>query len=248
MAAWQLPRTVSDELMDDPALPASDHVAALQALAQINLISGTAAQLTRQVVAIARPHAAAPSEMRPLHVVDLACGGGDVTLAVARRLARLGIPAHVTGVDMSERALDVARNAAEAAGPTGLSGLTFVQRNLDEEGCPPCDVAISSLFLHHLDDPAASRLLSSTASAVRCGLVISDLVRSRLGLALAVLGTSILARSRVARVDGPLSVRAARTPEEYRMLCSRAGLAHPRITSSWPARVLISWKTPEAAS
>jgi len=87
-----------------------------------------------------------------------------------------------------------------------------------------------------------------TASAVRCGLVISDLIRSRLGLALAVLGTTILARSRVARVDGPLSVRAARTPEEYRTLWEQAGLSRPSITSSWPARVLISWEKPEAAS
>jgi hypothetical protein len=149
---------------------------------------------------------------------------------------------------MSERALDVARDAAEAAGPTSLPGLTFVRRNLDEEGCPPCDIAISSLFLHHLDDAAASRLLSSIASAARRGLVVSDLVRSRLGLTLAVLGTTVLARSRVVRVDGPLSVRAARTPKEYRMLCQQAGLFSPTITSSWPARVLISWERPEGNS
>lgn len=229
--------------MDDPALPAREHTAALRALSRINRISGTAGQLARQVARLATRHSPATGRAdSPLHVVDLACGGGDVTVAVARRLARLGITATVTGVDMSERALSVARGIADAAGASCPPGLRFEQRNLAHEGCPPCDVAISSLFLHHLDDPDATRLLASIASAARVGLVISDLVRSRLGLALAVLGTSLLARSRVARTDGPLSVRAARTPEEYRQLLAAAGLATATIRRTWPERVLITWR------
>ena len=248
MVTWQLPRTVSDELMDDPALPAAEHHAALRALARINLVSGTAAQLARRVAAIAKQHQPRSGQQhQPLEIVDLACGGGDVTVAVARRLASLGVAARVTGVDMSERALAAARRAAHAAGADRPLGLEFVQRNLAEEGCPPCDVAISSLFLHHLDDPAAGKLLASAASAARIGLVISDLVRSRLGLALAVLGTRFLARSRVARIDGPLSVRAARTPEEYRTLYEQAGLPQPAIRPSWPARVVISWMHPPSS-
>ena len=249
MVNWQLPRTVSNELMDDPALPAAEHHAALRALARINMVSGTASQLARHVVAVAQRHSPqADQQNQPLEVVDLACGGGDVTVAVARRLARLGVAARVTGVDMSERALAAARSAANAAEAERPLGLEFVQRNLAEEGCPPCDVAISSLFLHHLDDADARGLLASAAAAARIGLVISDLVRSRLGLALAVLGTRVLARSRVARIDGPLSVRAARTPEEYRALWVQAGLPEPSITPSWPARVVISWMRPQPSS
>ena len=246
MTLWQLPRTVSNELMDDPALPAGEHHAALRTLARINGVSGTAAQLATRVAGLAREVGLGTAGSRPLEVVDLACGGGDVTVAVAQRLQRLGVSADVTGVDMSERALAAARATADQAtakkGP--LSGLHFSQRDLETDGCPTCDVAISSLFLHHLDDAAAQRLLASAAAAVRMGVVISDLVRSRVGLALAVVGTRFLGRSRVARVDGPLSVRAARTPAEYAALCSQAGLSHPTITPSWPARVIISWRKP----
>ena len=74
------------------------------------------------------------------------------------------------------------------------------------------------------------------------GFVVSDLIRSQLGLALALLGTSVLSRSRVARIDGPLSVRAARTPEEYRQLLDAAGLAAATIRRTWPERVLITWR------
>jgi hypothetical protein len=75
--------------------------------------------------------------------------------------------------------------------------------------------------------------------------VVSDLVRSRTGLVLAILGTTFLARSRVARVDGPLSVRAARTPAEYRALADRAGLAQAVIHRTWPERVLVEWRSAE---
>jgi hypothetical protein len=103
---------------------------------------------------------------------------------------------------------------------------------------------VSSLFLHHLDDPAACRLLRSMAAAARVGVVVSDLVRSRIGLGLAVVGTTLLSSSRVARVDGPLSVRAARTPFEYRRLCDAAGLDAATIHRVWPERVMIRWRRP----
>ena len=72
--------------------------------------------------------------------------------------------------------------------------------------------------------------------------MISDLVRSGVGLALAVAGTTLLSSSRVARVDGPRSVRAARTPAEYRRLCDDAGLGCATIRRVWPERVVIRWQ------
>lgn len=97
------------------------------------------------------------------------------------------------------------RAAADRAGV----GAAFEVADVLAAGCPPCDVAVSSLFLHHLDDEAACGLLRSMAESARLGIVVSDLVRSRIGLGLAVVGTTLLSTSRVARVDGPLSVKAA---------------------------------------
>jgi hypothetical protein len=73
---------------------------------------------------------------------------------------------------------------------------------------------------------------------------VSDLVRSRIGLLLARVGTTILARSRVARIDGPLSVCAARTPAEYRALLDSAGLTGATVRRVWPERVVIVWRVP----
>jgi SAM-dependent methyltransferase len=179
-------------------------------------------------------------------VVDVACGGGDVTIALARRLARslAGPRPQVVGIDVSPRAIE---RAAALAGDRG-SPAVFAVRDVLQAGLPPCDVAVSSLFLHHLDDAAAVTLLGRMATAARLGVVISDLIRSRIGLVLAVLGTSVLASSRVARIDGPLSVRAARTIPEYHGLLARAGMADATVRRTWPERVLIAWRRDPAVA
>ena len=238
MPSWSLPLSREPELMDDPALEAADHAAALGALATINAVSGTAARLARSIAAMRPPTDAA------FTVADVACGGGDVTVALERRLARTACRPRLVGIDISPRAIE---RATRLAGRRG-SAATFRVGDVLAAGCPSCDVAVSSLFLHHLDDAAAVAVLRGMAAAARVGVVISDLIRSRLGLALAVVGTSVLASSRVARVDGPLSVRAARTIPEYRALLARAGMASATVRRTWPERVVIAWRRAGSAA
>ena len=243
MAPWSLPQSRRPELMDDPALGEADHFHALRALATINSVSRTAAQIASAVPRVVRRPPLDGIE-RPILVVDIACGGGDVSADIACRRAqdpRLG-PTRVVGIDISPRAVAYARSRPGAA----AGNVTFSVHDAIEDGCPPCDVAVSSLFLHHLDDATATALLRSMASSAAQGIVVSDLVRSPIGLALAVVGTRLLSGSRVAHVDGPLSVRAARTPAEYRRLLDAAGLGDATIGRIWPERVLVTWRKPRA--
>ncbi len=250
MSIWQVDPDRRSELMDDPALPVEEHLAALDALATINAVSFTGRQLARAVVGLAG--ASLPTD-RPLEVCDVACGGGDITIALAgllaRRLAGVAPAAisprvRVLGIDLSGRAIERAR-AAAGRRAAGEATVEFAVRDALVEGLPACDIAVSSLFLHHLDDAGAAAVLHSMATAARLGGVVSDLVRSRTGLVLAILGTTFLARSRVARIDGPLSVRAARTPTEYRALADRAGLPQAVVRRVWPERVLLEWRSAE---
>jgi SAM-dependent methyltransferase len=231
-----MPRVREPELMDDPAIAAADHLHALSALGRINAFSRTAARLADGVRRVARGRATAA----PLVVIDVACGGGDVTIDLARRLSHRGggVTVEVIGIDFSQRAIERAIQLAARRG----SRVGFAERDVISAGCPPCDVAVSSLFLHHLDDADAIGLLHAMASAARCGIVVSDLVRSRLGLFMATVGTAVLSKSRVARVDGPLSVHAARTPPEYLTLFAAAGLHGATMRRVWPERVLVEWR------
>lgn len=251
MSIWQVQPDRRAELMDDPALPAEDHFAALDALATINAVSLTSGQLARAVGALWRT--ALPAD-RPLEIVDVACGGGDITASLAQRLGRRlgsgprgarGRQVRVLGIDLSERAVQRARTATAGARLSAGATVEFAVRDVVAEGLPPCDIAVSSLFLHHLDDATAAAVLRSMAKAARLGGVVSDLLRSRTGLLLAIMGTTFLARSRIARVDGPLSVRAARTLPEYRLLADQAGLPQAVAQRAWPERVLLQWRAAE---
>jgi SAM-dependent methyltransferase len=82
------------------------------------------------------------------------------------------------GIDLSPRAIAWARAAATRSG----TDVAFEVGDVLSAELPRCDVAISSLFLHHLDDTRARGLLGSMAAAARRGLVVSDLIRSRLGI------------------------------------------------------------------
>ena len=126
MPLWSLPPSREPELMDDPGLPEAEHVVALAALARINAVSRTSEQLARSVAsrfdARSRPAASPPNSPRnaPLKVIDVACGGGDVTIGLAARLARLaGLRGHaapeVIGIDLSEVAVERARRQAASS-------------------------------------------------------------------------------------------------------------------------------------
>jgi 2-polyprenyl-3-methyl-5-hydroxy-6-metoxy-1,4-benzoquinol methylase len=224
--------------MDDPSLPRADHLCALDALSTINFFSRTSSQLAAAVARLAAASGRSAKAGDRLKVVDVACGGGDVTVEVARRLARRGFSVDMLGIDKSSLAIARARRRAYS-----LARARVVFEQADVLACDtrPCDIAISSLFLHHLEDETVCGLLQSLASATRIGIVISDLVRSRTGLLFAIFGTCVLSRSHVARVDGPVSVRAARTPQEYRELLVRAGICNATVRGAWPSRVCIEW-------
>jgi hypothetical protein len=90
------------------------------------------------------------------------------------------------------------------------------------------DVALCSLVLHHLPEDAVVALLRRLAELVRLGFVINDFRRGRIAWAAVWLVTRATACGRVARHDGPLSVRRAYTPSELRRLAERAGVPDVR--------------------
>lgn len=224
--------------MDDPTLPRDQHEAALRGLNRLNAVSGSARTLWPAVQAAA-------GRGGPVRLVDVACGGGDVALSLLRRAARANIDLHVTGVDVSPVALDVATAASKAA---GLERRTdWQQIDALHEALPPADVVMSNLFMHHLDTPQAAVVLAAmraSAAKPKAVVLINDLCRSRVTQALVTLGSHALSRSPVVHVDGPRSARAAWTVNEMRELAESAQLQGARVHRVWPCRMLLRWSRP----
>lgn len=226
-------RDLQPELMDDPALAERDHHAALSGLARINLISGSGRILWPAIEQIAL------QLKRSVRVLDIACGGGDVTRYLATRAQQSKLPISMTGADLSETALEFAREQTEAA---GLKNLEFQQLNaLEDEYPDDYDILCSSLFLHHLTENQARVFLRKQAEAAQCAVLVNDLRRSAWGYVMAKVGCRLLSRSPVVHFDGPQSVKAAFRLEEVRDLAAEVGMSHPRITTHWPQRYLMHW-------
>jgi hypothetical protein len=121
--------------------------------------------------------------------------------------------------------------------------MTFFVRDAVRDPLPAdFDVVTCSLFLHHLGDDGAATLLAAMGRAAGRLVLVNDLARGPLNLALVWLATRVLTRSPVVRVDGSLSVRAAFTPAEALSLAARAGLTGATVERRWPCRFLLSWR------
>jgi 2-polyprenyl-3-methyl-5-hydroxy-6-metoxy-1,4-benzoquinol methylase len=223
--------------MDAPDLDPTRHVQALRALARVNRVSGVASRVWQDVLSLSRERGSRGRD-EPLRLLDVACGGGDVMVDVARRARAAGVPLEVHGCDISPVALEHAR---KTAGRWGLEP-SLHERDVLAEGLPTgYDVVCSSLFLHHLSDEEAVDLLRSMAGAGH-RVLVQDLLRGTLGYVLAWAGLRLLSRSEVAHVDGPLSVRAAFSMAEIRTMATEAGLRGAVIRRGWPERFILRWR------
>jgi 2-polyprenyl-3-methyl-5-hydroxy-6-metoxy-1,4-benzoquinol methylase len=236
--------------MDDPDLDRARHVEALTALERINRVSLAATRVWREV---RRIHA---TTGRTVRVLDVACGGGDMLFAVARKARRDHVPVAAHGWDISPLAIEEvqrrstrqlqSRSSEEVPPPSSAIAETrsvqaFEMDALTHDLPRGYDLITSSLFLHHLDRDEAVSLLHRMAASAGRTVLVQDLRRTRLGYALAWVGLHALTRSDVARTDGLLSVRGAFTIDEAESICRAADLGGATVSRVWPQRFVIRW-------
>jgi 2-polyprenyl-3-methyl-5-hydroxy-6-metoxy-1,4-benzoquinol methylase len=230
-----LHRDRQPELMDDPALDSERHRHALRGLRRVNLFSRSTAILWPAIQKVARAN---PD--RPVRIVDIASGGGDVVLGLAAKAARSRVQVEIDGCDISQLAVE---HATELALERGIRSVRFLTEDaIHGKLNGPYDVAMCSLFLHHLSEEDASALLRRMQELATHRVLVNDLIRTQLGYVLAWAGCRVLTRSPIVHTDGPLSVRAAFSADEVRHLADRSGLAGATITTHWPQRFLLDWK------
>lgn len=229
-------RTRTDEWMDDPALDSNRHRQALQGLARLNRASGSVGQVWK----IIRQHMSEQGK-NELSLLDVATGSGDIPIGLYRRARKAGLHLKIVAVDISETALVVARRRAARTG----AEIDFRRCDiLADDLAERFDVVLCSLFLHHFEDGPSVELLRILKQRARHLVVVNDLLRSRVSLALVWLGSRLLSRSKVVHFDALASVRAAFTPSEMQGLTRAAGLESARVWSYWPCRLLSVWSRP----
>jgi len=222
--------------MDDPLIDDSDHRHALMGLRRINWLSCSKFAVWKRI----RRLAMLRGSHQPLTILDIASGGGDLAIRLAKAARRDRLSITVDGCDISQTAINF---ASEQAASANLDNLHFHLCNALEQPFPKpeYDVVMCSLFMHHLASDDSEKLLRRMKSAASELVLIDDLRRTSIGYWMAWIGCRILTRCHVVHVDGPMSVEGAFTIEEAQGIANKAGLETASISRHWPQRFLLSW-------
>jgi ubiquinone/menaquinone biosynthesis C-methylase UbiE len=152
----------------------------------------------------------------------------------------------LVGIDRSVTALKFAADASgpprkdDGHAPLWIAGdalrLPLADRSVE--------VAVCSLFLHHLEQPQIVTILQEAARVARRAVVVGELVRSWPAWIATYIATRVLSRSWIFHADGPRSVRAAFRARELRELAATAGLLGAQVRRVFPFRYIMTWQRP----
>ena len=220
-------RISTPELLDSDSCPPAEVEASLRDLSRINRWFGGVATTRRLIERVT-----SATGRKHFSVLEVAAGFGEVPKVAGQQLERKGITLDVTPLDRVPSHLLPGNRAVVA----DALALPFPDSSFD--------LVSSSLFAHHLELPELARFVNEALRVSRCAVLINDLIRHPLHLALVYAGFPLM-RSYVSRVDGVASVRRAYTPDEMKTILSSAAqpLARLEISRHFLFRMgVIVWK------
>lgn len=157
---------------------------------------------------------------RAATLLDVATGSADIPVALYRWSRSRGIDLSIAASDVSAEVLREAQ-AVAAGTPIELVQADALDLPWDDASV---DIVTCCLALHHFAPAAAAIVLRQMWRVARVAIVVVDLTRGYLAYAGTWLATHSVARNRLTRHDGPLSVLRAYTPAEMRALADDAGI------------------------
>ena len=218
------------ELLDDPAADPATVMQSLRNIARANRWFGGSAAVRHGLDRVLR--GASPG--RPLTLLDLGTGAGDLPRQAVRWARRRGYALRPVGLELN-------RTAAVMAWRAGVPCVVACA------GAPPMreksvDIVLVSQVAHHLTRDSAVRLFRTCDALARVAVVIADLRRGRMAPIAFWVGARALRFDRSTVADGITSIRRGYTPGELRALLAAAGV-RARVSRRPGYRLVATWRT-----
>jgi ubiquinone/menaquinone biosynthesis C-methylase UbiE len=202
--------------MDAPDADPAELRRSLRFIRRVNLLFG----YTRSTLAHLKRFSRRWKPGETIRILDVATGSADVPRAILRWADRhpARFDVHVVGIDLHPTTARQARD--ESRHPRLHVALADARRLPFADG--GFDYALTSMFLHHLDDAGAAAVLSEMSRVARRGVIAADLLRHRRAYAWISLFTALAGP--MVRHDARASVAQAFTKPEVLRLREQAGL------------------------
>ncbi len=219
-------RAIADELMDATDLDAASYARVLTDLARVNALTLARRPTLNFLSRLQR-------QSRPLRILDVGFGDGDMLRAIARWAARRRIAVELIGVDLNPNSAPTARAATPLA-------LPITYHTGDYADFADVDIIISSLVAHHMSHNELITFLRFMEAHAKLGWFVNDLHRHRV----AYWGFPLLARlisaHWIVRHDGQLSIARSYRQHEWPPLLAEAGVVGATINRVFPFRLCVS--------
>lgn len=227
-------RSYQPELMDDLDYSGAELPLTLRELAFVNRWLGGDAVTWNGLDRVIKRYGG----RKPLHIVDIGCGGGDTLKLIAAWARHRQRPVELEGVDANPAIIEYARRHTAPAPIryriTDVFAADFQRRDYD--------IVHACLFCHHFTDEALVRLLRRWRTQARLAVVINDLHRHGFAYYAFTLLSGLFSRSRLVKHDGPLSIKKAFRRAEWERLLAQAGVDRYELRWRWAFRYqLIIW-------
>lgn len=220
-------RSAEAEVMDDLDLPSAEIDPVLAGLSKMNRWFGAHKTTIKALQQF--------PDINHNHISDWGCGGGDTLVALRKWSDENVLALRLTGVDASGAAVRYAKLNSLGC------RINYIKANVlgAELHKDQFDIVTSGLFSHHFADKEWVQLIRNMHTCSRRGVILTDLHRHWLLYYGVTAITHILTKNKMARVDGPLSVKRSFKRNEIVTLLKLAQIDNYNLTWVWPFRWLL---------
>jgi hypothetical protein len=221
--------TVGTELLDDPGADPAAVTRSLRNVARANRWFGGAAAVRcglRRVLSGVPPG-------RPLTLLDLGTGAGDLPRRAVAWAGRRGYVLRPVGLELSRPAAALARASGVPCAVACAGAPPLREKSVD--------LVLVSQVAHHLTQESAVRLFRTCDALARVGVVVADLRRARLAALAFRVGAAALRFDPITVADGLTSIRRGYTVGELRRLLAAAGV-RGRVSRRPGYRLVATWR------
>ncbi|WP_298755722.1 methyltransferase domain-containing protein [uncultured Psychroserpens sp.] len=166
-------RSDAEEIMDDLDYNGPILHDALDKLAKINQWLGGNKVTLNGLKKALKNH---PKE-KPITIIDLGCGGGDMLRAVSQFGKRNGYNFQLLGIDANHHTIDYAKTSSKAYKNIEFKTIDIFSENFKQLNY---DLVLTTLFLHHFKEDELVSFLKPVLAKAKLGIVVNDLHRHKL--------------------------------------------------------------------